>query len=226
MASTFDARQALTAMAVVLTAYTSATAVSTATFATSIASQQSADTGLTAAEKLIGTAISSGIGSATPSSFIHGDLSFSIDAKTLMGAMTSVLTAFSSASGVTTGNFATQLSSVITADTGLSAVESTLVTMLTNAVGSSTPSATIHTNANCVADARQILTWFSDSMRALCLTHASGTTTDASQLVTSVASQLSADTGLTTQEKTIATAISSAINSATPSSGIHSMTIG
>ena len=75
-------------------------------------------------------------------------------------------------------------------------------------------------------DERQLVTWFTDCMRALCLTQATGTTTTTVQMVTSVASQVSADTGLTKQEQAIVTAISSGINSVTPSSSIHGGTIG
>ena len=71
-------------------------------------------------------------------------------------------------------------------------------------------------------DERQLLTWFASSMRAMCLGHASGTSTDCSGLATSIASMNSADTGLTAQEKALCTLISSAINSTQPSSSIHS----
>jgi hypothetical protein len=74
-------------------------------------------------------------------------------------------------------------------------------------------------------DGRQLLTWFTDSMVALCLTQASGTTTTCTQMVTSIASQASADTGLSNQEKGILTAISTAFSKAAtqPSSGIHAV---
>jgi len=145
MASTVDSRTVLTAMVSVLTAYTSATGVSTATFATSIGSQQTADTSLSSGESKILTQISSAIGSAQPSSSIHNSaLGGGVDFRTLYTAMASALTAFSSASSVTTGNFATQLSSMIAIDTGLTSVESGLVTLLTSAVGNATPAASTH----------------------------------------------------------------------------------
>lgn len=146
MSSNFDSRQTLTVMASVLTAYTSCTALSTATFAASMASQASADTSLTAAEKQIITALTSALASSQPSSNIHSasGLSFPIESKTVFGAMVSILTALTSAQGLTTGNVATQLSSQITVDTGLSSVESTFVTLLTTALASSTPSAAAH----------------------------------------------------------------------------------
>jgi hypothetical protein len=143
MASTVDSGQALTAMINVLTAYTSAVGVSTATFATSIAAQISADTGLTAYESKIATLVSSALASVTPSSST-AQLSFAIDSRTLYGAMTSILTAFSSASGVSTTVMATQLSSQITVDTGLTSVESGLVTLFTSAVGNTQPSSSAH----------------------------------------------------------------------------------
>lgn len=77
-------------------------------------------------------------------------------------------------------------------------------------------------------DTRQLITWFTDSLVAISFTQASGTTTNNSQMVTSQASQNSADTGLTSQEKAIATAISSGFTAAAsfPSSSIHGGTIG
>ena len=71
MTSSIDSKAALTAMASVLTAYTSAVGVSTATFATAISNQISVDTGLTATEQSVATLISSAIGSITPSSNIN-----------------------------------------------------------------------------------------------------------------------------------------------------------
>ena len=218
MGTTFDARQALTAMVSAITAYSSATGVSTATIATSIAAQATADTGLTGYETNICTAVSAALSSVTPSTNIH-NLAFSINPRVLVAAMTSVLTALSSATGVSTSNFSTQLSSVITADAGMSSVESTMVTAFLAAIGSAQPSSSVRAQSN--VDELQLVTWFSDTMRALCLTQASGTTTSATQMVTSIASQVSADTGLTNQEKTLVTSISSAINSTTPSSSIH-----
>ena len=72
-------------------------------------------------------------------------------------------------------------------------------------------------------DGRQLITWFTDAMTALCLVQASGTTTTAAQLATSIASQASADTGLSAAEKSITTAISSALGrvATQPSSSIH-----
>ena len=77
-------------------------------------------------------------------------------------------------------------------------------------------------------DERQMLTWFTECITAICLTKASGTTTSAVLFTTSCGSQLTADTGLTAQEKAIITSISSAIGAAAtqPSSSIHSGTIG
>jgi nicotinamidase-related amidase len=71
-------------------------------------------------------------------------------------------------------------------------------------------------------DERQLVTWFASTMRAMCLGHASGTTTDVSGLATSIANLNTADTGLSSQEKALVTLISSAISSTTPSSSIHS----
>ncbi len=145
MASSVDSRAALTAMCSVLTAYTSASGVSTATFAASIASQFSADTSLTAAEKAILTALSTGLSSVTPSSSIHNsNIGGGLDMRTVFGAMVSAVTAWSSASSATTGNFATQLSSMIAKDSGLTSVESGLVTLLTSALASATPAGTAH----------------------------------------------------------------------------------
>ena len=62
-------------------------------------------------------------------------------------------------------------------------------------------------------DTIQLLTWFADTMRAVGLTQATGTTTTVAQLVTSVASQNSTstgDTGLTLQETVLTTLLSSA----------------
>ncbi len=74
-------------------------------------------------------------------------------------------------------------------------------------------------------DSRQLITWFTDSMVALCLVQASGTTTTTVQLATSMASMATADTGLTAQEKSILTAISSGLSRAAtqPSSSIHAV---
>lgn len=146
MASNFNATQVLTAVASVLTAYTSATGLSTATFATSMSQQQTADTGLTGPEKNVITAITNAIGSAQPSSSIHGssNLGGSIDGRTLFTAIASVLTALTSAQSLTTANVATQLSSQINVDTGLSKTESTLVTLFTSAIGNTQPSSSTH----------------------------------------------------------------------------------
>ena len=143
MASTVDSRQALTAMVAVLTAFTSATGVSTATFATSIAAQVSADTGLTAYESKIATIVSSALAATTPSCNVAA-LSFSIESKALYGAMTSVLTAFSSATGTSTTNFAAALANQQSADTGLTNVETGLVTLFTSAIGNTQPSSSAH----------------------------------------------------------------------------------
>jgi hypothetical protein len=144
MSQRYDARQALTAMVSVITAYTSATGLSTATFATSMSNQATNDTGLTGAEKAIITQVTSAIGSAQPSSSIHGATLSICDTRTIYGAMVSVLTALTSAQGLTTGNVATQLSSMINGDTGLTSVESGLVTLFTSAIGSAQPSSSAH----------------------------------------------------------------------------------
>ncbi len=148
MASTVDNNETLLAMASILTAFTSCTGVSTATFAASLNSQLVADTSLTAAEKNIITAISTGLGSATPSSSIKTSIiNASIgtpDSRTIFGAMTSIITAFSSAVGTTTGNFATALAAQATADTGLTLQEKAMITVLTTGLASSTPSAAAH----------------------------------------------------------------------------------
>ena len=70
-------------------------------------------------------------------------------------------------------------------------------------------------------DSAQLLTWFASCMRAIAFTQASGTTTNYSQLVTSVGSQNTADTGLSVQEKVLTTLLSSAIADTTPSSSVH-----
>ena len=225
MSSTFDTRETFTAIASVLTAYTSATGVSTGTFDASIRAQQSADTSLTAWESKMATQVNTGLALVTPSTAVHAGLAFGVDNRAMVATVASLLTAWSSASGVSTSSYATQLSSQIVQDTGLTNVESGLVTLLTSALASATPSQSFHNTVGAV-DMRQLVTFFASSMRALCLAHASGTTTDCSGLVTSVSNMNTADTGLTAVEKAICTAISSAINSATPSTGIHSMTIG
>ncbi len=144
MSSTFDFRQALTAMVSVITAYTSATALSTTTFAASMASQASADTGLTASEKAIITQITSAIGSAQPSSSIHGSVVNVNDTRTIYAAMTSILTALTSAQGLSTSTLATNLSSMLNADAGLTNQEKALVTLFTSAVGNTQPSSSAH----------------------------------------------------------------------------------
>ncbi len=146
MSSTVDSRIALAAMATALTAFTSSVGVSTATYNTSILSQGTADTGLTSSEKQIATAIGVSLGSTSASNSIHTstNLSFGIDGRTLYTAMASVLTAFSSASSVTTATMATALTSMINIDTGLTAVESALITLFTSAIGSATPSTNTH----------------------------------------------------------------------------------
>ena len=225
MASYYDTREVFTAIGSVLTSYSSATAISTATFASSVAAQLSADTALTAAEKVLITGVTTGLSSVTPSTPVHL-LQFGVDNRTLVAAVASLLTAWSSASGLSTSSYATQLSSQLVQDaTGLTTVEASLVTLLTSALASATPSASFHNTVGCV-DTRQILTFFASAMRAMCLAHASGTTTDCSQLVTSQATMNTADTGLTNQEKSITSALTSGVNSATPSTSIHSGTIG
>jgi len=72
-------------------------------------------------------------------------------------------------------------------------------------------------------DERQLVTWFTECVTAICLTKASGTTTSAVLFATSVGSQITADTGLTAQEVKLATSMSSAIAAAAtqPSCGVH-----
>lgn len=72
----------------------------------------------------------------------------------------------------------------------------------------------------------QLLTWFAGCLRAIQLTQSVGTTTNANQMVTSCAAQITADTGLTAQEKAMITAVSSAFGATTPSSSIKGGTIG
>ena len=145
MASSADSRQLLTAMCSVLTAYTSAVGVSTGTFATSIANKLSLDTSLSAAEAAILTQLSTGLGVTSPSSAIHNsNLGGGIGMKQMFGAMVSAITAWSSASSVSTSAFATQLSCMINVDTGLTSTESTFVTLLTSALASATPSNNAH----------------------------------------------------------------------------------
>ncbi len=144
MSSSFDVRQALTAMVSVITAYTSATALSTATFAASMATQASADTGLTGAEKSIITQVTSAIGSAQPSSSIHGSPIQYNDTRTLYTAMASILTALTSAQGLSTATIATNLSSMLNADAGLTNQEKGLVTLFTSAIGNTQPSSSTH----------------------------------------------------------------------------------
>ncbi len=148
MASTVDSLQTLRVMASVLTAFTSCTGVSTATFAASMASQQSADTSLTAAEKVIITALTTSLGSVTPtSSFNASIINASVgipDGRTIYGAMTSILTAFSSAVGTTTGNLNTAIQAQITADTGLTLQEKAMLTSFTSGIATATPSLTAH----------------------------------------------------------------------------------
>ncbi len=148
MTSKCDNRQALTAMMSILAAFTSAVVVSTSTFATSMAQQVTNETGvatgLTAAEAAVITAVTSGLASSQPSSSIH-NIQNPIDTRTLYGAMTSILVALSSATAVTTGNYATQLSSMNTADTGLTTVEKRLVTLFSASLGTSAPAGNAHT---------------------------------------------------------------------------------
>ncbi len=148
MASICDNRQALAAMTSILAGFTSAVVVSTSTFATSMAQQVTNETGvatgLTAAEAAVITAVTSGIGSATPAVSIH-NIANPVDTRTLYGAMVSILTALSSATAVTTGNYATQLSSFNTIDTGLTTVEKRLITLFSASLGTSAPAANAHT---------------------------------------------------------------------------------
>ncbi len=148
MASLVDTRAALAAMTTILTAFTSAVVVSTATFNTSmlqqITNESGVATGLTSAEIQIITAVSSALASSQPSSSIH-NLANPFDTRQLYGAMTSILTALSSATGVTTGNYATQLTSFNNIDTGLTNVEKGLVTLFSASLGTSAPAANAHT---------------------------------------------------------------------------------
>ncbi len=74
-------------------------------------------------------------------------------------------------------------------------------------------------------DTRQLVTWFTECVTAICLTKASGTTTSAVLFTTSTGSQLTADTGLTTQEAKLVTAIALGIGDAAtkPSTAIHNI---
>ena len=136
----------MAAIATALTAYSSATGVSTATFLTSINSQGTADTGLTAQELAIAVAIGTAMGSTSASNTIHTStgMSAATDTRTLFTALASVLTAFSSATSNTTSNMATYLTSMINIDTGLTAQEVNLINVFEAALGSVTPSTTTH----------------------------------------------------------------------------------
>ncbi len=138
-------------MASVLTAFTSCTAVSTATFAASLAAQVAADTSLTVQEKSIITAMTTCLSSVTPSSSFNASIinnSIGIpDSRTMFGAMSSILTAFSSAVGTSTANFNTAMLAQVTADTGLNAQEKAMITSFTTGLASSTPSAAAHSIA-------------------------------------------------------------------------------
>ncbi len=151
MASTVDTLQTLRCMASVLTAFTSCTGVSTATFAASMASQQSADTSLTVQEKSIITAMTTCLSSVTPSSsFIASIINNSIgipDGRTMYAAFTSILTAFSSAVGTSTANLNTAILAQVSADTGLNTMEKAMLTSFTSGIATSTPSATAHNMA-------------------------------------------------------------------------------
>lgn len=152
MASTVDSVQTLRAMASILTAFTSCTGVSTATFAASMASQQSADTSLSVQEKAIITAMTTCLSSVTPSSsfmasIINAPGGGVIDGRTLYGAMTSILTAFSSAVGTSTANLNTAIQAQITADTGLTTQEVKMLTSFTSGIATATPSLTAHSMA-------------------------------------------------------------------------------
>ena len=151
MASTVDNLQCLRTMASVLTAFTSCTGVSTATFAASMASQQSADTSLTVQEKVLITAMTTCLSSVTPSSsFIASIINASVgipDSRTIYGAMTSILTAFSSAVCTSTANLNTAILAQQSADTGLTVTEKAMITSFTSGIATATPSLTAHTFA-------------------------------------------------------------------------------
>lgn len=74
-------------------------------------------------------------------------------------------------------------------------------------------------------DERQLLTWFTDCLVASSLAQASGTTTTAVQMVTSLNAYIAGDPNLTNQEKALASAISTAFSKAAtqPSSAIHAV---
>ncbi len=73
-------------------------------------------------------------------------------------------------------------------------------------------------------DTRQLVAWFASCLTALTSSAASGGgTTTVTQMVTSIASQASADTNLTAQEKSILSAISTGIGNTKPSSCIHGL---
>ncbi len=71
-------------------------------------------------------------------------------------------------------------------------------------------------------DTRQFVSWFASCVTALTSSASSGGgTTTVTQMVTSLASMASADTGLTAQEKSIITAMSTGIGNTKPSSCVH-----
>ncbi len=152
MASTVDPVQCLRVMGSVLTSFSSCTGVSTATFAASMASQVSADTSLTAGEKVVITALTSALASVTPSSsfnssIVNASLGGGVDGRTIYGAMTSILTAFSSAVGTSTANLNTAILAQISADTGLTLQEKAMLTAFTSGIATATPSLTAHNMA-------------------------------------------------------------------------------
>lgn len=71
MASTVDLRTLAAVVTSLVTALTSGTSVTTGALATAIGNQQTNDTGLTVSTSGILTAITSGVGSATPSTSIN-----------------------------------------------------------------------------------------------------------------------------------------------------------
>ncbi len=151
MASSVDNLQTLRCMASVLTAFTSCTGVSTATFAASMASQQSADTSLTAAEKSIITAMTTCLSSVTPTSSFNASIINAglgvPDGRTIYAAMTSIITAFSSAVGTSTANLNTAIQAQITADTGLTIQEKAMLNGFSSGIATATPSLTAHNMA-------------------------------------------------------------------------------
>lgn len=70
-------------------------------------------------------------------------MSSTIDGRTLVTVLASLATAISSAASIT-GSIAASIASQASADTGLTAVEKSILTMLTSAIASTQPSSSSH----------------------------------------------------------------------------------